>query len=101
MKREEVKKNLIIDINNEMREALNQWADIMLRADADGWANELSFFPRDIFNVCVIFHHICANVGIKKRLIDEQNAEDMENRFRKLVIDLTGYDLSSEEKKQM
>lgn len=78
------------EINKAIREALNQWADIMLRADADGWAYELSYFPRDIMNATLIFQHVCSSAGIKSGHITEETAKIYGRRLRQLVIDMTG-----------
>lgn len=80
----------LAEINKAIREALNQWADIMLRADADGWADELSYFPRDIMNATLIFQHVCSSAGIKSGRITEETAKIYGRRLRQLVIDMTG-----------
>ncbi|MBQ1574892.1 MAG: hypothetical protein IIZ78_27505 [Clostridiales bacterium] len=82
----------IAEINTNIRNGINYWADFMLLADADEWAVHLKYYPRDIVNACMIFQHICSNVGIKALRIDEQKAEDFGKRLRQLVIDMTGYD---------
>lgn len=82
----------ISEVNMHIRHALNQWADTMLLADADGWAFNLNYFPRDIVNACMIFQHVCSNVGIKAGRIDEEKAVEYGNRLRNLVMDMTGYD---------
>lgn len=82
----------IAEINQHIRDGVNQWADVMLMADADQWAVGLNYFPRDIVNATMIFQHICSNVGIKAGRIDEAKAEEYGKRLRQLVIDMTGYD---------
>ena len=84
----------IAEINQHIRDGVNQWADTMLMADADHWAVYLNYYPRDIVNATMIFQHICSNVGIKTGRIDEAKAEEYGNRLRQLVIDMTGYDPS-------
>lgn len=80
----------IAEINEGIREGLNRWADIMLRADADGWADELNYFPRDIMNAIFIFQHVCSVAGIKSGRITEETAKIYGRRLRQLVIDMTG-----------
>ena len=80
----------LAEINKAIRDSLNQWADIMLRADADGWAYELNYFPRDIMNATLIFQHVCSSVGIKSGRITEETAKIYGRRLRQLVIDMTG-----------
>lgn len=82
----------IAEVNAEIRNALNQWADIMLEAEAENWAEQLNYFPRDIMNAAYIFQHVLSNVGIKRGLIDIQKAEKFGYRLRQLIIDMTGHD---------
>ena len=80
------------EINTAIRDGINQWADIMLTADADQWAYDLTYFPRDLMNAIYIFQHVASNIGIKAGRISEQNTEEFGHRLRQLVIDMTGYD---------
>ena len=82
----------IAEINQHLRDGINEWADIMLLADADEWAVHLNYFPRDVMNVCLIFQHICSNVGIKAGRIDAEKAVEFGRRLRQLVMDMTGFD---------
>lgn len=79
-------------VSQYIREGINQWADIMLQADADQWAYNMDYFPRDIINAVIIYQHICSNIGIKAGRIDEQKAADFGQRLRQLTIDMTGFD---------
>ncbi len=79
-------------VSQYIREGINQWADIMLQAEADQWAYNLDYFPRDIINAVIIYQHICSNIGIKAGRIDEQKAVDFGQRLRQLTIDMTAYD---------
>ena len=80
MAKEEMIAKQIGEINQHIRDGVNQWAV------------HLNYFPRDIVNACMIFQHICSNVGIKAGRIDEAKAEEYGKRLRQLVIDMTGYD---------
>ena len=86
------KKKQIEEINRHIRNGINQWADIMLTADAEEWAAELSYYPRDLMNATLIFQHVASNIGIKAGRIDEQRAVECGNRLRQLIIDITGFD---------
>ena len=92
MSENEMMERNIAEINQHIRDGVNQWADTCLMADADQWSVYLKYFPRDIVNACMIFQHICSNVGIKAGRIDEAKAEEYGKRLRQLVIDMTGYD---------
>ena len=84
--------NQIAEINQHIRDGIKTYADICLLADADQWAVKLDYYPSDIMNAVLIFQHVCSNVGIKKGLIDEERAEFLGSKLRKLVIDMTGFD---------
>ena len=91
-KKNEMIAKQIAEINQHICDAVNQWADTMLMADADRWAVYLNYFPRDIVNATMIFQHICSNVGIKSGHINAAKADEFGKRLRQLVIDMTGYD---------
>ena len=86
------RKAQIAEVNKHIREGINQWADIMLTADADQWAYDLTYFPRDLMNAVLIYQHVASNIGIKAGRIDEKRAVEYGQRLRQLVIDMTGYD---------
>ena len=92
MEQETKKEEQIAEINRHIRDGINQWADIMLMADADQWAEQLCYFPRDLMNAVLIFQHVASNIGIKAGRIDAQKAEEYGKRLRQLVVDMTGYD---------
>ena len=94
MEKNEMIAKQIAEINQHIRDGVNQWADTMLMADADQWDVYLNYYPRDIVNATMIFQHICSNVGIKAGRINAAKAEEYGNRLRQLVIDMTGYDPS-------
>ena len=82
----------IPEINQHIRDGINQWADVMLTAEADQWAYQLRYFPRDLMNAVYIFQHVASNIGIKSGHIDEDRAATYGQRLRELVRDMTGYD---------
>lgn len=98
MKKEEEKKNnedvvaALVEINEAIRSALNQWADIALEAEAKQWAHCLTYFPRDLMNVTYLFQHVASNIGIKAGHINEGNVEELGQRLRQLIVDMTGHD---------
>ena len=92
MKNEELKMERIAEINRHIRDGFNSWADIMPLADADEWAFHLNYSPREVMNACLIFQHVCSNVGIKAGRIDEAKAVEFGLRLRQLVMDMTGFD---------
>ena len=44
MSKNEMMAQKIAEINQHIRDGVNQWADVMLMADADQWAVNLNYF---------------------------------------------------------
>ncbi len=82
----------IKEINKHITEAVDQWADVTLQADADSWSYHLNYTDEDVMNATVIFNHIVSNVGIKRGLIDETKATEIGERIHTLIKDATGVD---------
>ena len=82
----------IKEINQAIRDGINQWADIALETEAKQWAVELNYFPRDLMNATYLFQHVASNIGIKNGHISEANVTEFGQRLRQLIIDMTGYD---------
>lgn len=91
-KENDERKAQIAEVNKHIRDGINQWADIMLTADADQWSYHLRYFPRDLMNATLIFQHVASCIGIHAGRIDEQKATEFGQRLRQLIIDMTGYD---------
>lgn len=86
------KQEAIKEINQAIRDGLNQWADIALEAEYKQWAENLNYFPRDLMNVCYLFMHVSSNIGIKAGRVNLENTAVFGERIRQLVIDMTGID---------
>lgn len=82
----------IREINQAIRDGLNQWADVALESEAKQWAVFLDYFPRDLMNATYLFQHVASNIGIKAGKIDEETAKVFGDRLRRLIVDMTGYD---------
>lgn len=82
----------IKEINTHIREGIRQWADICLTADANNWAYYLEYSKEDVANVCLLFQHVCSNIGIKAGIIREKEAEVFGERLHSLIKDMTGVD---------
>lgn len=82
----------IQEINTHIKEGIEMWADICLRSEADQWACQLNYDEKDMMNVCYLFQHVLSNIGIKAGRIREKEAVGFGNRFRQLIIDMTGID---------
>lgn len=86
------KEEQIKEINNAISDGIAQWSNIMLESEANNWAFLLNYTPIDLMNASYIFQHVASNIGIKSGRINELNVVEFGNRFRKLIIDMTGYD---------
>jgi len=85
-------KDQIKEINKHVRDALNQWANVVLEMESRMWAYKMDYFPTDIMNANYIFQHVLSCVGIKAGKIDTETAQIFGNRLRSLIVDMTGYD---------
>lgn len=86
----------INEINQHISDALEQWTDIMLIAESDGWAYELNYTNRDVFNALYMLNHVVSNVAIKSGYINsEEKAVDAGERFKKAIIDIFGIDTNT------
>lgn len=84
--------NQIKEINKHISDAIEQWQDIMLTADADQWAYHLEYTKQDLKNALYIFNHVAQNMGIKNKTLDLLNIEAVGSQLREVVKTLTGYD---------
>ena len=92
MEMNETQKKQIAEINQHIKDGIKQWFEICLVADADNWAQLLDYDKEDIMHVCLLFQHVCSNIGIKNSIINENNAEDFGNSIRELAKRMTGED---------
>ena len=85
-------KDQIKEINKHVRDALNQWANVVLEMESRMWAYKMDYFPTDIMNANYIFQHVLSCIGIKRGRVDPETAQIFGNRLRSLIVDMTGYD---------
>jgi len=83
------------EVNEHIRAALDNWADILLDMDDRHLSYYMDYYPADIMNAVIIFNHVVTNVGIKKGHINDGTAEEYERRIRQFVLDATGFDTQS------
>ena len=87
-------KKQIKEINQHISNALQQWADIMLLADADNWSYQLNYSDKDALNAVFIVNHVLENVAIKSGYIkDCIDAHEKGSKFRMALIDFCGIDM--------
>ena len=80
------------EVNEHIRAALDNWADIILDMDAHHMSYYMDYFPADIANVAIMFTHVVTNVGIKNGRINDDNAVEYGKRIRQIILDYTGFD---------
>jgi hypothetical protein len=78
MKENEKDENMLLIAlaNQEIKDGLAHWQEIMNLADADQWAFFLEYDDADLFNALYIFNHVAQNIAIKKGFLNDANAED-------------------------
>lgn len=91
-KNKEFNLEMIGEIQKNISEALKQWSDIMLTADADQWAYYLDYDDEDMLNALLIFMHVWQNNAIKRQVIDGDNAAEKMEKFRDMVKECYGID---------
>ena len=79
-------------INQAISEDLGRWFDIMITADADGWAYLLEYSDEDMLNALFIFNHIWQNRAIKNGVLNTENATEMMEKFKGMIMDVFGID---------
>lgn len=87
-----MKDEAIKEINQHISDALDQWSDIMLKADADAWAYELSYSDEDLLNALYIFNHVAENIAIKSGFLNEKNVTEKMTAFKNSVKESFGFD---------
>lgn len=87
MNKEEIK-----EINSHISDALEQWAAIMVTADADEWSYWLDYSEKDALNALSIFNHVLFNIGIKNGTLGGGNALNSAKKLRHLVQEIIGID---------
>jgi hypothetical protein len=85
-------KEEIREVNAHIRAALNQWANICVMSDAENWSANYEYDDDDVFNVALIFNHVMGNVGIKRGVLNEKNANDFGQEFRDFILKYTDFD---------
>ena len=85
-------KEQLNEINQHISDALEQWADIMLTADADRWAFHLNYNERDALNAITIVNHVLQNIAIKSGHINKTNVFQKGVYFRQAIKDFSGLD---------
>lgn len=86
MKNEET----IKEINQHIRESLDEWSDILLEADYNGWGADLDFNEEDLLNILQMFTSIWSNNAIKRGILTEDNVTQKMELFKDTINNVFG-----------
>lgn len=92
MEQEHYNLEKIKEINWHISEALKQWSNVMIKADADQWAYFLEYSDEDMLNALFIFNHVWQNHGIKAGILNNENALEKMEKFKRVVMETFGVD---------
>lgn len=82
----------IKEINRHIRESLDEWSEILLEADYNGWGADLDFNEEDLLNILQMFTSIWSNSAIKRGIFTEENVLSKMKLFRTTINDVFGVD---------
>lgn len=82
---------LIAMANEEIKDGLAHWAEIMNIADADQWSFLLEYDDADLLNVLYIFNHVAQNIAIKRGFLNMENAEQKMRWFCESIEECFGF----------
>lgn len=74
-----IDKEAISEINQHISDALDEWSEIMMGADACGISYHFEYTDDDLLNAFMIFTHVAQNVAIKKGYY--QNEDDLKQKI--------------------
>jgi hypothetical protein len=80
----------IKEINQHIKDSLNEWSDILVDADYNGWGVDLEFDEEDLLNILQMFNSIWANSAIKRGVFTEDNVVRKMAVFQKTIDDVFG-----------
>lgn len=83
-------KETIKEINQHIRESLDEWSEILLEADYSGWGADLYFNEDDLLNILQIFTSIWSNNAIKRGIFTEDNVTQKMELFKDTINNVFG-----------
>ena len=89
-KEEQIK--MIAEINGQMKESFEEWADILLKADTMEWSFFLDFDKRDLYSTLNIFWRVWSNHCIKNGTLTVENVEEKSRKFTEAIKECFGID---------
>lgn len=75
----------IKEINQHIKDSLNEWSDILIDADYKGWAVDLEFDEEDLLNILQMFNSIWSNNAIKRGVFTEDNIVQKMELFKRTI----------------
>lgn len=74
-----IDKEAISETNQLISDALDEWSEIMMGADACGISYDFEYTDDDLLNAFMIFTHVAQNVAIKNGYY--QNEDDIKQKM--------------------
>lgn len=66
------------------------WADVISKAEKDGWATLLNYSGETIKHTFTVFTHVMQNIGIKNGHINMDNVYEVADKYKQLMEDCFG-----------
>ena len=74
-----IKEEAILETNQHISDALDDWSEILMGADACGISYHFEYTDDDLLNAFMIFTHVAQNVAIKNGYY--QNEDDIKQKM--------------------
>lgn len=74
-----IKEEDILETNQHISDALDDWSEILMGADACGISYHFEYTDDDLLNAFMIFTHVAQNVAIKNGYY--QNEDDIKQKI--------------------
>jgi hypothetical protein len=85
-------KEAIKEIYEGLSNSLDKCSDIMVLADADGWAVSMDYTNEDLAHALEIFNHVMSNKAIKSGFLTKENVYAKMDKYRLAIKEAFGID---------
>lgn len=87
----------IKEVETQLRQSLNEWADILLAISVKGDNHEFRFNEDDMMNMLIMFQEITHNLAFYKNSVNDtkaslERAEKFGKGLRTLIKEFTNFD---------
>jgi len=85
-------------IEQQLRESLDMWSDVMTASNETGWGANMDFTAEDAFNALNILNSICSNIAIKSGVIKtEKDVKRISSTIKHMMEDCFGLAFSEKQ----